>query len=273
MPHIRANGVELHFETEGDGDRVVLTHGAWTDGRTWRAVAARLKSDFEVVTWDRRGHSRSGDEDGPGSYRQDAADLAALIEGLGDTPVRLVGNSAGGTVTIQMVAQRPDLVRSAAVHEPGPIGLIGESGDPHLRRVLEEEMQQAAEVEEIIARGEFRLAAEHFVDQVAVGPGAWAEFPDEIRDIMVANASTVADDLRDAWDPGSVDLAALAASEVPLMISVGTESPESERAAAQELASRLTRARLVEMPGAGHIPHRTHVDPYVSLLTGFFGSA
>lgn len=89
------NGVEIFYERGGEGDRIVMTHGAWTDGRTWQAVTEVDR--FEVVTWDRRGHSRSGDGEGPGSCRQDAADLAALMEHLGDGPVHAVGNSAGAT--------------------------------------------------------------------------------------------------------------------------------------------------------------------------------
>lgn len=269
MATVEINGVELYYEQVGEGDPIVLTHGAWTDGRTWQAVTERLADGFEVVTWDRRGHSRSGDGNGPGSCREDASDLAALIEQLGGGPVHVVGNSAGGNVVLNLVTDRGDLVRSAAVHEPGPFGLIAETGDPYFAALIEREKTMAAHVEELIAAGDHREAARYFVEEIAVGPGAWDQFPEELRSIITANADTVPDDLREVWDASSVDVEALSASSIPILISSGTDSPEMEAAAAVELGRRLPGARLEMMEGANHIPHRTHPDEYVALLTSF----
>ncbi len=269
MATVEINGVELYYEQAGEGDRIVLTHGAWTDGRTWQDVTKRLTDHFEVVTWDRRGHSRSGDGEGAGSCREDASDLAGLIEYLGGEPVHVVGNSAGGNVVLNLAAMRSDLVRSAAVHEPGPFGLIVTTGEPDLVALVQHEKTMTAHVEELIAVGEDREAAKFFVDEIAVGPGAWDQFPEELRSIITANAATVPDDLRDGWDAGSVDVEALAVSSVPILISSGTTSPKMEAAAAVELHRRLPAARLEMIEGAGHIPHRTHADHYTAMLTAF----
>lgn len=95
MPTALLNGVELFYEVTGRGDQLVLTHGSWTDGNGWSAAVDTLADRYEVVTWDRRGHSRSQDGQGPGSRAEDAADLAALIDHIGDRPVHLAGNSYG----------------------------------------------------------------------------------------------------------------------------------------------------------------------------------
>lgn len=272
MPTAEVSGVEFYYERAGEGDRIVLTHGAWTDGRTWQAATDRLADRFEVITWDRRGHSRSGDRTGAGSCRQDASDLAGLIEHLGGDPVHVVGNSAGGNVAFNLVAVRDDLVRSAAVHEPGPFGLLVEMGDPELVALVEHERTMTAHVEELIAAGEHREAARYFVEEIAVGPGAWGQFPEELRDIITANATTVPDDLRDGWDAESVDIAAVAVADVPILISSGSASPKMEAAAAVELSRRVPMARFEVIEGAGHIPHRTHPDEYARMLAAFIGS-
>lgn len=263
------NGVELYFERVGQGDRIVMTHGAWTDGRTWQAVTERLADRFEVVAWDRRGHSRSSDRAGAGSCRQDASDLAGLIEHLGGDPVHVVGNSAGGNVVLNLVATRDDLVRSVAVHEPGPFGLLVETDDPDLVALVEHEKTMTAQVEELIAAGKHRQAARYFVEEIAVGPGAWEQFPEELRDIITANATTVPDDLRDGWDVASVDIAAVSVADVPILISSGSASPKMEAAATVELSRRIPTARFETIKGAGHIPHRTHPDEYARMLTAF----
>lgn len=270
MATAQINGVELYYEQVGQGERVVFTHGAWTDGRTWQGVTERLADNYEVVTWDRRGHSRSADGIGTGSCRQDASDLAGLIEHLGAGPVHVVGNSAGGNVVLNLVTMRGDLVRSATVHEPGPFGLLVDTGDAELEALVEHEKTMTARAEELIAAGEHREAARYFVEEIAIGRGAWDQFPEELRSILTGNAATVPDDLREGWDAGSVDVDALAVAPVPLLISSGTDSPKLEAAAAAELNRRLPAARLEVIEGAGHIPHRTHPDHYTAMLTAFF---
>src|SRR5690625_6642966 len=67
-------GVELYYEIMGTGPTLFLTHGSWTDGSSWAQLAELLADRYEVVTWDRRGHSRSADTDEPGSRTEDATD-------------------------------------------------------------------------------------------------------------------------------------------------------------------------------------------------------
>jgi pimeloyl-ACP methyl ester carboxylesterase len=271
MASANLNGVELYFERIGQGEQIVLTHGALTDGRTWRALTDILRDRFEVVAWDRRGHSRSKDGQGPGSVRQDADDLAALIQHLGAEPVHLVGNSSGGAVVLNLVAVHPELVKSAAAHEPGPIALLDGTDDRHTANLLESEERHIVRVLDMIARSEHRRAVQYFIDEVAIGPGAWDQFPEELRNILESNTATAADDLRDSLDRHSVDLDSLAGSGIPLLISTGSESPALEVAAANELARLLPAASLQRLVGTGHIPHRTHPDVYAATLTEFIG--
>lgn len=273
MPGLKANGVELFYERAGEGEPVVCTHGAWSNGHAWDSVTEMLVKSFEIIVWDRRGHSRSQDGTVPGSTREDARDLAALIEALATGPVHAIGNSAGGNVVLNLVTLEPDLVKTAAVHEPGPFGLMGESGDPRYVELTKREELHTDEVIRRIASGEPRRAAEYFVDQVAIGPGGWQQLPDVLKSTMEANASTVPDDIRDGFDIHSVDIEALKTSSVPLLISAGSESPELERGAAQELARLVPAARLETLTGAGHIPHRTHPVEYSAMLADFMVGA
>ena len=110
---------------------------------------------------------------GRGVLRQDAGDLAALIRHLGAEPVHLVGNSAGGSVVLNLVTMHPELVMSAAVHEPGPIALLDGLDDQHIVQLMEAEKRHIARTQDMIARGEHRRAVQYFIDEVAIGPGAW----------------------------------------------------------------------------------------------------
>jgi pimeloyl-ACP methyl ester carboxylesterase len=53
------NGVELFYEETGEGEALVLVHGSWGDHTVWDLVVPGLSKHFRVITYDRRGHSRS----------------------------------------------------------------------------------------------------------------------------------------------------------------------------------------------------------------------
>jgi pimeloyl-ACP methyl ester carboxylesterase len=268
MATAQLNGVTLFYETVGAGPRLVLTHGSWTDGSGWAAVVERLAGRYEVVTWDRRGHSRSETGTGPGSRAEDAADLAALIEHLGGGPVHVAGNSYGAIVTLTLVTTRPDLVVSAAVHEPPVVALLEGSSGPDIVAVLRSFDEALTRVTALIEAGDHRAAAEHFVDHVALGPGTWAQLADPVRAILEANAPTFLDETRDPTS-GSVDAAALAATAVPMLLTSGTESPILFPAVIGELATLVPTAQVTTIAGAGHIPHATHPDRWVATLLAF----
>lgn len=268
MATTRVNGVELYYETTGSGDRLVLTHGSWTDGTSWDRVVPRLAERFQVVVWDRRGHSRSAAGDGPGSRAEDAADLAGLIEHVGGQPVHVVGNSYGAIVTLTLLTARPDLVATAMVHEPPLWGLLEQTCDQALIDALSAADADLAVVRNLIRSGDHRGAAEHFVEHVALGPGTWDQLPESFRAVVEANAPTYLDELADPTT-GSIDAAALATTTVPVLLTHGTESPPLFPAVIAELVKLVPGARVEMLEGAGHIPHASHPEEWVARLLAF----
>lgn len=264
----RINGVDIHHQTTGHGDCLVLTHGSWTDGSGWEPAVDRLSARYEVVVWDRRGHSRSGDGPGAGSRAEDAADLAALIERVSDEPVHAVGSSYGANITLTLLTTRPDLVATAAVHEPPLLGLLEDTGDATLVAEVASADAQLAIVADLIGSSAHRAAAEHFIDNVALGPGSWAQLPESFRTTLERNARTFLDELRDDTAL-SIDRAALATIDVPVLLTHGTNSPALFPAVIAELEAVIPRAEVEVLAGAGHIPHATHPDMWTSALTRF----
>jgi pimeloyl-ACP methyl ester carboxylesterase len=263
------NGVDLHVERRGHGERVVLVHGSWGDASNWAGIVDALAEHHEVVTYDRRGHSRSGDGPGPGSRHQDAEDLAALVEDLGSERVHVVGNSFGGAITLTFVATRPDLVVSAAVHEPPVFGLLDGTDDETVSQTLAATTEAEDQVRALLLAGRHDDAARHFVDEVAFGPGAWQQLPADKKTMFVRNAATYLDELQDP-EALTVDAAALAATSVPLRITHGTLSPPTFVATARRVSELVPDARLEVLDGVGHVPQLTHPDLLVERLTHFW---
>jgi pimeloyl-ACP methyl ester carboxylesterase len=268
MTTTTVNGVELYYETTGTGDCLVLTHGSWTDGTGWGPAVAGLAERYRVVVWDRRGHSRSQAGDGPGSRAEDAADLAGLIERVSDEPVHVAGNSHGAIVTLTLLTERPDLVVTAAVHEPPLWGLLEGTRDQALIAELSTADAEDAVVRKLIASGNHREAAEHFIEHVALGPGTWEQLPEPFRAVLEANAPTYLDELADQTAL-SIDNAALAATSVPLLVTHGTESPKLFPAVIAEFVNLVPAALVEVLEGAGHIPHATHPEEWIARLVAF----
>jgi pimeloyl-ACP methyl ester carboxylesterase len=106
MSKIDIDGVRLHVEQQGTGDPIVLVHGSWDDARAWQLVAPLLAETHRVITYDRRGHTRSEGLDAVLTRRRHEDDLAAIIERLAGGRAHVVGNSYGGLITLGLAARR-----------------------------------------------------------------------------------------------------------------------------------------------------------------------
>ncbi|MFI6448949.1 alpha/beta fold hydrolase [Kitasatospora sp. NPDC050543] len=262
MAEVSVNGVSLYYELRGTGPSVVLVHGSWSDADNWARVVPGLAEQCTVVTYDRRGHSRSEDPLTQGSVHEDAADLAGLIEELGLAPAFVCGNSYGSLITLRLAAARPDLVRGIAVHEPPGMALLLE--DPDLRPIAEGVAARLAPVRDLLERGEPAAAAELFVETVAFGPGAWAQLPAPVRHTFIRNAPTYLDEMRDP-DALDVDLAALGRFNEPALLTQSDDSPPIFAAVLDMIDLALPKAERHLYLDAGHAPQVARPEEYVRV--------
>ena len=130
--HAQINGVQIAYRAAGRGEPLVLVHGSWGSHHNWDPVVPGLSAHHRVVSYDRRGHSESERPAGQGTFAEDVADLAALVETLDVAPAWVVGNSVGAVITLQLAAARPDLLRGVIVHEPPLRGPLSEGGADEL---------------------------------------------------------------------------------------------------------------------------------------------
>jgi pimeloyl-ACP methyl ester carboxylesterase len=264
MPTERVNGVMLRYEVRGPEDAVplVLVHGSWDSHHDWDGVVPGLARSFRVVAYDRRGHSESERPPGQGSVREDVEDLAALIRHLGLAPAWVVGSSFGASITLRLATTHPDLLRGAIGHEPPLFMLL--AGDPAMVPALMEVQQLI----DRIASGDHAGAAEQFIETVALGPGAWAQFPPEARRTIIENAPTFLDEARDPHQL-SFDPAWLADFAKPLLLTRGDHSPPLFAPVVRVLAGANPRLAVRTFAGAGHAPHVTHPEAFVATTVDF----
>jgi pimeloyl-ACP methyl ester carboxylesterase len=258
--------VELYYELSGSGEPLVLVHGSWGDHHNWDPVVGSLGQSFRLVTYDRRGHSRSERPARQGSVFEDADDLAALIEELGLAPAHVAGNSFGAAIVLRAATRRPDAFRSLIAHEPPVFALLAGS---ELEPALEEVQRRVGAVVELLERGDDEAAARLFVDTIAFGPDAWdTRLTEEMREVFIANAPTFLDEARDPDSP-QMDLDALTNFDKPALLTSGTESAPFFGPVVDMVASRIRRSERVTIEGADHVPHISVPDRYVELVTTF----
>jgi pimeloyl-ACP methyl ester carboxylesterase len=268
MPVDHFNGVRIYWEQTGaSGPPVVFVHGSWGDHHNWDAVVPALARTCRVFTYDRRGHSQSERPAGQGHIDEDVNDLAALIRANGLTPAHVVGNSFGAAIALKLAASQPDLFASLAVHEPPLLALI--EGHPMLAAVH----QRIGAVVETLRSGNSTLGAEQFVETVALGRGAWAQLPPAMQQTFVFNAPTWLDEMNEGEHVMTVDLGRLATFSRPVLISQGDQSPPFFAAILDRVAVAFPHAQRHTFRGAGHVPHVTHPDEYVGVVTRFLESA
>jgi pimeloyl-ACP methyl ester carboxylesterase len=267
LPNVGANSVNLYYEMAGEsGDPIVLVHGSWGDHSNWRPVVPGLAENFRVLTYDRRGHSKSEKTETQGSADEDAIDLAALLSRLDLAPAHVVGNSFGSTIALKLAVRQPSIFRSLTVHEPALFGVLAD--DPATLPMLMEVRERRAAVVKLLEKGDRPAGARRFVETIALGPGQWDHFPPQLRETFVSNADTWLDEIRDR-SSFSVELNALSKFRKPVMLTYGGKSPPTFRPVVEKLAKAIPGSKVLSYADAGHAPHLTHPEEFVRRVTEF----
>jgi len=123
---LKVSGATLYFEVRGSGPVLLCISGGPTDAGVFTDLAGRLSDRYTVVSYDQRGHSRSALDGQPGDIpvAVHADDAAAILAAAGDEPAYVYGSSGGGTIGLELVARRADLVRTLVAHEAPVMELL-----------------------------------------------------------------------------------------------------------------------------------------------------
>lgn len=113
---VRANGIALHVAEAGTGPLVLLLHGFPQFWWAWHQQLSDLAgAGFRAVAVDLRGYGSS--DKPPRGYDAPnlAADMAQLVNSLGESDAIVVGTDIGGLLAWTMAARHPRVVRSLAI--------------------------------------------------------------------------------------------------------------------------------------------------------------
>jgi pimeloyl-ACP methyl ester carboxylesterase len=223
---------------------VLLIHAGVCDSRQW-ARQLSLLAARDPIAPDLPGF---GDAPPPPGEFSFVDDLAALLDG----PAAVVGNSLGGRIALQLALARPDLVERLLLVAPG---LPGHDWSPAARACFDAE-------EAAVERGDLDAATEVCVE-------FWAQ--PHVRDIVRPMQRRALEIQVGAPEPEERPGPPLdpAAVRCPTVVAIGEHDVSDMQAIAVRLAGEIPGARLVTIPGAGHLPNLETPDAFDRLLLEF----
>jgi pimeloyl-ACP methyl ester carboxylesterase len=125
--------IDLHVDTWGEGERVLLVHGSFSYGPLSFAEQRPLAARWRLDVLDRRGFGRSPPGEGRVDFERDAADLVALLR---SEPAHVLAHSYGAVAALLAAGMAPGGVLSLTVIEPPAFGLArgGSAVEEFIRR-------------------------------------------------------------------------------------------------------------------------------------------
>jgi pimeloyl-ACP methyl ester carboxylesterase len=245
MNKVRAkDGTLIAYLRQGHGPAILLVHGTAANHTRWNPILPALQRQFTVYAMDRRG-CRSG----VARYRMedDVADVAAVIDAIGQDSIVVVGHSYGAICALETALRRAQ-VRRLILYEP-PLAILQDVRN--LPEVL-------AEMGRLVAEGDREGALNTFYARVAQIPprdlSAMRTLPDWGN--RVKGVHTV------LWELESMARYQLRPDrfrnwQIPALLLLGGNSPPAYRAGVEQLHAALPRSRIAVLEGQDHMAMKT----------------
>ena len=246
MAELTANGLEIHYTTEGEGPPLVLLHAATSSAtEDWAAQRPVLRQHFKLYLPDARGHALTRwDTDQGWDHAMLVRDLVAFADGLGLERFHLGGLSMGAGTALAFATEQPERVISAVI---AAAGVEKEPRSSVARRLLDPD--DIERNDPVLAA---RLSRRHDPTQ---GPGAWKKLLVAIRDDIIAARVLTPEELRRA--------------HVPILLAYGDRDTWVPLEQAVKLRRQLPDARLFVSPGVGHVVVAEHPSVINTVMLQF----
>jgi 3-oxoadipate enol-lactonase len=238
------NGIRMAYHDRGRSHETVLLliHGFPLDSRLWHAQIVGLSSRVRVIAPDLRGCGKSDVPPGPYSMDQYAADLVSLLDSLGIRRAVVGGLSMGGYIAFALWRRYPERVQALVLADTR-----AEPDSPQARANRDASAARVREIgpasfaEEMLPR----IMAPASMENPRVRTRALRMMAGQSIDGMIGALGA----MRDRPDSRAL----LPGISVPALVIVGREDVLIPPADARAMAGSIPKARVIEVPGAGHL--------------------
>jgi pimeloyl-ACP methyl ester carboxylesterase len=268
---IQTNGTSLYVRVGGQGPSVILLHGFGDTGDMWAPLAAVLVKDHTVIVPDLRGLGLSAHPDNGYTKKNQAVDIAGVMDALQVKRADLVTHDIGNMVGYALAAQFPQRVTRWAVID-APLPGIG-NWDSILRSPLLWHFNFRGPDEERLVAGRERIYLDRFYNELSADP---SRIDTETRDHYAAlyakpHAMHDAFEQFGAFSQDAVDNKALLAQGGKLTMPVLAIGAEKSFGAgmADELRFVASNVSGRIVPNSGHWIMEENPQATIKIVTEF----
>lgn len=108
--YVEINGMKTYYEVSGEGEPLVVLHGAYMNIPAMGAIIPELAKTHKVYAIEFQGHGRTEDIDRPVTYPNLAGDVAAFMDAVGIEKADVFGYSMGAAAGLRLAIDHPEKV-------------------------------------------------------------------------------------------------------------------------------------------------------------------
>jgi magnesium chelatase accessory protein len=264
---IRAGGFRWHVQVAGKGPALLLLHGTGAATHSWRDLLPLLAERFTVIAPDLPGH---GFTDTPPARALSLPGMAQAVQALLTTldakPVLVAGHSAGAALLALMTLDGMIAPRAMVSLNGALLPLRGGPGDLFIFSALARMLVSVPVVPWLISR---RAHDKRPIERLLRGTGSTLDARGvELYGLVVRHSAHVSAALgmMAAWDLHPL-ARALPRLPSPLTLVVGENDRTIPAADAQRVRAILPSARIVSLPGLGHLAHEEDPRRVAALIS------
>ncbi|WP_107841256.1 alpha/beta fold hydrolase [Metasolibacillus meyeri] len=245
-----SDGVKLYYQQKGEGNTIMLVHGWSADHTSYDQVFDELSKNYQVISYDLRGHGISDRPEKGLSIKRFATDLEELMDYLNLQEVTLVGHSMGASISFEYVknfgVQR---LKSVSIFDMTP-KLINEGdwnlGLYHGKYTREDSLNDLTVINEDLikfAKSFIKIAVPYLTDDLMK----------EQLDLLINNNTPHV--LSAMWHAMAVSdfRDVLPNLTVPTQIVYGEKSTLYSKESADYLASKIPDAKVIPFKNCTHL--------------------
>ena len=259
---LETNGARIYYEVEGSGEPVVLIHAGVANLRMWDGQVEALRDRYRVIRYDTRGYGRTETDAVEFSNR---ADIAALLDHLGEESAHLVGISRAGQISLDFALEYPDRVRSLVIGAGGIGGYASPEGSPDDTWELPDKLMEAKDWD-----GLAEWEAAYWADGPGQPLGRSGAVRDKVHGWVLENYRAE----KEEGNPIVLDPPAagrLGELKAPLLVLLGTFDEPGTSEAMRHLAGSVPGARL-EVFETAHMINLEQPERFNQVLLEFLGA-
>jgi len=247
MSTAKVGDINIYYETHGKGEPLVLIYGYAGHSGLWFRQISALSKKYQVIAFDNRGVGRSEKPDAPYTMAMMAGDVAGLLDVIGVDTAHIFGISMGGMIAQHFALSHPQRVISLILGCTTCGGVHSILAKPEaLAAFFDFERMKKMTLEEVVRQLIPFLFSQEFIEKnpdiVEERVAKSLEYPTPMHGVTRQAGAIM----------GQNTYELLPEIKLPTLVIAGDNDRLIPVENSRLLASRIPKAELVIIKGAGH---------------------